>query len=143
MSIILNALKKSEAQRRLGKAPTLADTAAITSAEETSKRFGWWWLIPLLVSVLTAGWFARDLVFPDDENNGQATGPVTASATLPQSANLSNQAEAANIELDDIAREARAGLSVQRVDNTDGSTAGDDASVPSTPVESYSAPEPG
>ena len=146
MSIILNALKKSEAQRRLGKAPTLADTAAITGVEESSKRFSRWWLILLLVIMLTAGWFAIDLIFPAGEFNEQATEPATSTQTPPDSsgsADFSSQGETANKQLDDIAREARTGLSWKRVENTDGSTAGDGATVISTPVESYSAPEPG
>ena len=168
MSIILNALKKSEAERRLGKAPTLADTAAITNVEEKSLRSRWPWIVLLLLLLLAAGWYGREyLPFPvaekpiaADQSGTVASLQSSASATetvrnktkpaVEQSANPgsnsdisqpSQEVDAARLNaIQQRAREAREKFynSGEAAPSTD-SNASNSKNF-STPVESYSAP---
>ncbi len=143
MSIILKALKKSEAQRRLGKTPTLAETAAISSVPDTAWRFNRWWLLMLLVLLLAAGWFVRDY-FQARSFRQQAVvdarqQPVVESKPLAQSAVQSTDDDPVNgqgsIALDEIARLARA-----EFEQTPASGENEAKPVFTTPVELYSAP---
>jgi len=149
MSIILNALKKSEAQRRLGKAPTLAETAAITNFEEKPRRRSWPWLVLALVIVLTAGWFARDLLprgnkLPPGSDQQEQAASTSASddpvrevpATQPAPAVVETREQS----LEELAREAREQFYNPKPASP--SQSADDRTTNnfSTPVESYTAP---
>ena len=55
MSLILEALRKSEAERRRGQAPQLFDAPAPVAAPLPARaRVTWWWVVPVLVAVLLA-----------------------------------------------------------------------------------------
>jgi general secretion pathway protein B len=168
MSIILNALKKSEAERRLGKAPTLADTAAITNVEEKSSHSRWPWIVLLLLLLLAAGWYGREyLPFPVAEKPIAANQPGTVASpqsSAPATETVRNKIEPAlekpanagsNIDINqpsqtvdaarlkaiqERAREAREKFykSGEATLSTDNNAS--NSKNFSTPVESYSAP---
>lgn len=59
MSLILEALKKSEAERRLGEAPSLS---TVPNWKPQSRASGaWWLLLPALAIAVAAAWSNRDL----------------------------------------------------------------------------------
>ena len=58
MSFILDALRKSENQRRLGQAPTLADTGALSTAPaQYTTRTRWPWLVGLAALTAAMLWY--------------------------------------------------------------------------------------
>jgi len=60
MSLILEALKKSEAERRLGEAPSLS---TVPNWKPQSRASGaWWLLLPALAIAVAAAWSNRDLL---------------------------------------------------------------------------------
>lgn len=83
MSLILEALRKSEAQRRLGQAPDLM--AQMPASERTARRAfpAWpWFLAGLVLVALTAWWLGRQHA-PDEGRPGATNGssaPVGADA---------------------------------------------------------------
>ncbi len=60
MSLILEALKKSEAERRLGETPSLS-TLPVWKPKSRSSR-GWWLLVPAIAIAAAAVWSNRDLL---------------------------------------------------------------------------------
>lgn len=134
MSIILKALKKSEAQRRLGKAPTLADTAAISNVEEKPKRTSWPWLALGFMILLTAGWFGRGWIPLGSDNEEQSAGSISPQQVRTRDAEV-------DTSLDDIARDAKAQLNQLVPKTSANSTTSPNIADFSTPVESYSTPE--
>ncbi len=59
MSLILEALKKSEAERRLGEAPSLS---TVPNWKPQSRASGaWWLLLPALAIAVAAAWSNREL----------------------------------------------------------------------------------
>lgn len=134
MSIILNALKKSEAQRRLGKAPTLAETAAVTHLEEKPKRIGWPLLVLGLMILLTAGWFGRGWLPLGGDSEEQSAHSSSQQPAHTRGGEI-------DTSLDNAAREKKAQLN-QLVPATPGdSTTSRSIADFSTPVETYLAPE--
>ncbi len=133
MSIILNALKKSEAQRRLGKTPTLAETAAISSVPDTPGRLYRWWPVTALFVLVIAGWFGRDLVHWGSEHGASVAEPVAPGDAAGQLPDHGQQPGPDGTVLDDITEEAKAAFE-QPVTTAPGTT------TFSTPVESYIAP---
>lgn len=149
MSIILNALKKSEAQRRLGKAPTLAETAAITNIDEKPRRRSWPWFVLALVIMLTAGWFGRDLLPLGSEQPGgadqqeQAAGSSSSDDTVretPVAQPVPVVDDTPEQSLEDLAREAREQFYNPKPASPSQSTDDRTTNNFSTPVESYTAP---
>jgi len=148
VSIILNALKKSEAQRRLGKTPTLAETAAITNVEEKPRKKTWPWLLLALVIMLSAGWFARDLLPLSGDNAEQVVSSSSDSGSAPvqetpvpvQETQAPAEIDSGEKSLEELTREAREQFYNPKATATDPATASSNTSSFSTPVESYSAP---
>lgn len=60
MSLILEALKKSEAERRLGETPSLSTLPVWKPQSRTSRA--WWLLLPALAIAAAAAWSNRDLL---------------------------------------------------------------------------------
>lgn len=68
MSLILEALRKSEAERRRGQAPdVLADMPAAQAVARRTPPV-WLWLLPLVVVLLVALWLLRDRKTPLPES---------------------------------------------------------------------------
>ncbi len=91
MSLILEALKKSEAERRLGEAPHLGTLPVWAPPRPVSKA--WWALLPLLVVVGAAAWSNRDLIggkpeLGDDiaDSGSASSAPPTAPAAAASTA---------------------------------------------------------
>ncbi len=84
MSLILEALKKSEAERRLGETPSLNTVPAWKSPSRPSRAR---WLLPALAIALAAGWSNRDLFgdsrAADDESNTPMSAAKVASTPAP------------------------------------------------------------
>lgn len=80
MSLILEALRKSEAQRRLGQAPDLHTPVATTAPRGRVPR----WLLPALALMLVGAgaWWLGRMAVPDP-SNGTATEAVVDPVTLP------------------------------------------------------------
>ena len=82
MSLILEALKKSEAERRLGEAPRLG--AVPGWAPPRRRSMMWWLLLPLGVVAIGAGWSNRDLIRgAPAEPDAVATAPRPAPKVPP------------------------------------------------------------
>jgi general secretion pathway protein B len=80
MSLILEALRKSEAQRRLGQAPDLHSTATSATPRGRLPR----WLLPALALMLVGAvaWWLGRMAVPDP-SNGMATEAIVAPLPLP------------------------------------------------------------
>lgn len=80
MSLILEALRKSEAQRRLGQAPDLHSPVIATTSRGRLPR----WLVPALALMLVgaAAWWLGRMAVPDP-SNGTATEAVVSPTPLP------------------------------------------------------------
>lgn len=80
MSLILEALRKSEAQRRLGQAPDLHAPVATTAPRGRLPR----WLVPALALMLVGAvaWWLGRMAVPDP-SNGTATEAVVEPTPLP------------------------------------------------------------
>lgn len=80
MSLILEALRKSEAQRRLGQAPDLHAPVATTAPRGRLPR----WLVPALALMLVGAvaWWLGRMAVPDP-SNGTATEAVVEPGPLP------------------------------------------------------------
>lgn len=79
MSLILEALKKSEAERQLGQVPGLS-TLPILRAHPPRRR-GWWLLLPILALLGAVTWSNRDLLgFDDREVRDETLSPSAESA---------------------------------------------------------------
>ncbi len=82
MSLILEALRKSEAERRRGQAPdVLADMPAPQPVARHTPPV-WLWLLPLVVVLLVALWLLRDRKTPLPEATHPA--PAQQAATDPE-----------------------------------------------------------
>lgn len=80
MSLILEALRKSEAQRRLGQAPDLHSPVVATAPRSRVPR----WLLPALALMLVGAgaWWLGRMAVPDP-SNGTATEAVVDPVALP------------------------------------------------------------
>jgi len=100
MSLILEALRKSEAQRRRAQAPDLfveTSTAVARHAAAPSPRW-LWWMLAAIAALLLTGWFARGLwntplqragtePTPHKQDPSNAVAPAAAGAdALPRGA---------------------------------------------------------
>jgi general secretion pathway protein B len=130
MSIILNALKKSEAQRRLGQSPTLAETAAISTVPDTPTRSNRWWSLLVVLIIFSLAWYFRDSVLPAPD------------AEMPASVAKSPPAAATGNDLADLARDAEATLQEAQPATVNKAMTTAGAAALSTPVEDYTAPPP-
>jgi general secretion pathway protein B len=130
MSIILNALKKSEAQRRLGQSPTLAETAAISTVPDTPTRSNRWWSLLVVLVIFSLAWYFRDSVLPAPD----VQLPASTAEPLP--------ATATGNDLADLAREAEATLQEAQPATVNKAITTAGAAAFSTPVEDYTAPPP-
>jgi general secretion pathway protein B len=97
MSLILDALRKSEQQRRLGETPGLVSESAWAArrwqSPATSRRRSAWLLLPLLAVAGAGGWALwkgrapTEVATPVADTPGSAAAPSTANAaTAPASA---------------------------------------------------------
>jgi len=85
MSLILEALKKSEAQRRLGEAPNLGTPFAATRRRRSPLP---WITLAVVLAVAAAGWWLlRPQHGPDAETAAGAKGPRAKAATKGATAN--------------------------------------------------------
>ncbi|MGY6518513.1 MAG: general secretion pathway protein GspB [Lysobacteraceae bacterium] len=85
MSLILEALRKSEAQRRLGQAPDLL--AAAPAPPPSRRRFPRWLLVALALMAVGAGaWWLGRLAVPDPANGQrvEAAAPVATGEATPR-----------------------------------------------------------
>jgi general secretion pathway protein B len=128
MSIILNALKKSEAQRRLGQSPTLAETAAISTVPNTPTRSNRWWSLLVVLVIFLLAWYFRDSILSDPD------------AQMPDSVAEPPPAAATGNDLADLAREAEATLQEAQPATVNKAITTAGAAAFSTPVEDYTAP---
>lgn len=100
MSFILDALKKSEAERQRKSVPGFADIPEARSAPRSQR---WWWLIGALLAVNAAVLFGA-LYLPADRQSGAepAAPPVQQATVLPDAAPVTKPAA-----FSDIVAEAR------------------------------------
>ena len=92
MSLILEALKKSEAERRLGETPHLGSVTTWTPARRTS---AWWWAaLPLVLVVAAAGWSNRDLLTGKPMASDEDLDVATAASAKPGQASAPVDVEA-------------------------------------------------
>jgi len=83
MSILLEALKKSEAQRQLGKAPTLDSPSTGAGSDGGSDRT-WIPAVMMLLAIAIIGWIGSAQY---ERPEGLADNPVPAPVTDPQESN--------------------------------------------------------
>jgi len=81
MSLILEALRKSEAQRRRAQAPDLfAETSTVARHAAAPSPRWLWWMLAAIAALLLTGWFARGLWNPPLQRARTAPAPVLADA---------------------------------------------------------------
>ena len=73
MSLILEALRKSEAERRRGQAPGLFVEQVPVAVRRPSRRPAWIWVLPVLLVGVVAAWAWRE--WPRD--SAQASAPMS------------------------------------------------------------------
>ena len=117
MSILLDALKKSEEQRRLGEAPGVHSPADHDPDGAVRRPPRWPWLLVLVPIVLLAAWFARAWFEPAEQPSVAETSAVSERPAESQRPTPANEA-------------------LQRALEKRGSPA---ATLPRTPVEDYRA----
>ena len=81
MSLILEALRKSEAERRRGEVPKLHAERAPAAAATRATGTAWPWLALALVAAVTLAWLARGIWSPSPA--GGASGPLDPPASGP------------------------------------------------------------
>ncbi len=91
MSLILEALKKSEAERRLGEAPHLGTLPVWAPPKPVSKA--WWALLPLIVVIAAAAWSNRDLLGGDQATGEEDSIAAAADESAPPAVSAEAQAE--------------------------------------------------
>ena len=83
MSLILEALRKSEAQRRRAQAPDLfAETSTVARHAAAPSPPWLWWMLAAIAALLLTGWFARGLWNTPLQRAGTEPAPVLADAAL-------------------------------------------------------------
>ena len=85
MSLILEALRKSEAERRRGQAPGLFVEQMPTATRQTAKTPGWAWALVGLLALVLAAWGWRE--FGADRADATTTVDAAADA-LPTATTL-------------------------------------------------------
>ena len=104
MSLILEALRKSEAQRRRGQAPDLfAETSTVARHAAAPSPRWLWWMLAAIAALLLTGWFARGLWNTPLQRAGTAPAPVLADAA-PHKQNPSNDVAPAAAGADALPR---------------------------------------
>lgn len=91
MSLILEALKKSEAERRLGEAPHLGTLPVWAPPKPVSKA--WWALLPLIVVIAAAAWSNRDLLGGKPAAGEEDSAAASAVEAAPPALAVATQAE--------------------------------------------------
>lgn len=81
MSLILEALRKSEAERRRGEVPNLHAERAPAVAATRATGTAWPWLALALVAAVTLAWLARGIW--SSSSAGAASGPLDPPASGP------------------------------------------------------------
>jgi general secretion pathway protein B len=121
VSILLDALKKSEEQRRLGETPGVHSPADHDPDQGRRRLPRWLWLLAAVPVVLLAGWFARTWFETGEQPSVAETSAVSAGPAVSQ-------------------RPPPATDGPQRALEKHESPA---AALPRTPVEDYRAEQPG
>ena len=104
MSLILEALRKSEAQRRRAQAPDLfAETSTVARHAAAPSPRWLWWMLAAIAALLLTGWFARGLWNTPLQRAGTAPAPVLADAA-PHKQNPSNDVAPAAAGADALPR---------------------------------------
>lgn len=100
MSLILEALKKSEAERRLGETPNLGSLPIW--APKRKRSLFWWALIPLFAVVSAALWSNRDLISRKSITNNKESSSTVVNTKNPAKASASvaeeKKTDAGNVE---------------------------------------------
>lgn len=99
MSLILEALRKSEAERRRGQAPGLFVEQMPTATRQTAKTPGWAWALVGLLALVLAAWGWREF----GADRADATTTVDAAADALPTATTETTRPAGSADLSSIA----------------------------------------
>jgi general secretion pathway protein B len=134
MSLILEALKKSEAERRLGETPSLS-TLPVWKPKSRSSR-GWWLLVPAIAIAAAAVWSNRDLL--DGQAPAEGGGVAEAPAQKPSVPLLDLKAP----DPEPVVATQAAPLPQRPVDEVSGPKQSAPAAVAAAPTRPMPEPQP-